>query len=371
MEYDSYFSFLEVLLDIVEPFDTMNPSELEYPFASAFDFENKILTSVEIPNTVTSIGYNAFYGCSRLTTVNIPNSVTEIGEYAFYECSSLSSITIPNSVETIGERAFSHCSSLSSVTIPESVKHLEGAFESCDNLTSVSILCPITSISGFAGCYNLTSINIPASVTEICNYAFFGCRSLTSITIPNSVTVIGEHAFTNCTGIKSVNIPYSVTEIGEYAFARELGWSQEPQDSLEVVTIPMSVTKIGAHAFDKCSKVTIYCEAEREPDGWDDDWIVNYENVIWGCDLGEFEFYSAIAESAVASAVNIYAIGNKIVVENATGEIAVYDVMGRLVYRSNKGNMHIDSSTETFITINHTGVYIVKVGNFTKRVFLN
>ena len=71
--------------------------------------------------SVTTIGSEAFRGCSGLESITIPNSVTTIGNYAFYKCSSLTSITIPNSVTTIGEYAFSGCSSLTSITIPNSV----------------------------------------------------------------------------------------------------------------------------------------------------------------------------------------------------------------------------------------------------------
>lgn len=105
--------------------------------------------------SVTSIGNDAFYGCSGLTSITIPNSVTSIGAYAFYWCSGLTSITIPNSVTSIGDGAFSQCS-------------------------------------------RLTSIAIPNSVTSIGIRAFEYCKGLTSITIPNSVTSIGESAFAGC-----------------------------------------------------------------------------------------------------------------------------------------------------------------------------
>ena len=90
------------------------------------------LTSVTIPNSVTSIGWSAFENCSGLTSVTIPNSVTSIGNWAFSHCSGLTSITIPNSVTSIGNYAFSDCSGLTSITIPNSVTSIGSyAFRGC------------------------------------------------------------------------------------------------------------------------------------------------------------------------------------------------------------------------------------------------
>ncbi|MBR6319052.1 MAG: leucine-rich repeat domain-containing protein [Prevotella sp.] len=212
--------------------------------------ENEI-TDLVIPNSVTSIGSFAFYSCSGLTSVTIPNSVTSIGNWAFAGCSSLTSVTIPNSVTSIGGSAFSGCSRLTSVTIPNSVTSIGvSAFEGCSGLTSVTIPNSVTSIGDYAFhyCSGLTSVTIPNSVTTIGKSAFYGCRRLTSVTIGNSVTSIGGAAFWGCSGLTSVTIPNSVTSIGSSAFYGCSG--------LTSVTIPNSVTSIGGYAFYGCSGLT-------------------------------------------------------------------------------------------------------------------
>ena len=156
------------------------------------------MTSIEIPNSVTSIGHHAFM-YAGLTSVDIPNSVTSVGQGAFYSCGALTSIDIPSSVTSFPDYVFSNCSGLKSVNIPSSV-------------TSIGL-------NAFYNCKGLTSIDIPNSVTSIGNSAFSDCSGLTSIDIPNSVTSIGEFTFASCSGLTSATIPSSVTKIDGYAFA--------------------------------------------------------------------------------------------------------------------------------------------------------
>ena len=175
-----------------------------------------------IPNSVTSIGSSAFYGCTGLTSVTIPSGVTSIGWSAFSSCNGLISLTIPSTVTSIGNGAFYNCTKLNNVTIPNGVASIgSGAFQNCTGLTSVTIPSSITSISSsaFYGCTGLKSLTIPITVTSIGSSAFQNCTNLTSVTIPNSVTSIGSSAFYGCTNLKSANFMGNSPSMGSSVFA--------------------------------------------------------------------------------------------------------------------------------------------------------
>ena len=229
-----------------------------------------------IPNSVTSIGEAAFWGCSGLTSVTIPNSVTSIGSHAFAYSCGLTSVTIPNSVAAIGNWAFSGCSGLESIVVESG----NSKYDSRDNCNAIietatntllagckntTIPNTVTSIgeAAFQGCSGLTSVTIPNSVTSIGYYAFQGCSGLTSVTIPNSVTSIGDAAFQDCSSLTSITIPNSVNSIGYCAFGYCSG--------LTSITIGNSVTSIGSNAFQSCSRLTSVTSKAVTPPTCDSD----------------------------------------------------------------------------------------------------
>lgn len=197
---------------------------------------------------LTSIGQNAFYGCSKLSSVIIPNSVDSIYNNAFYNCSSLASISIPTCVTSIGSGVFTGTKWYNNQE--DGILYLDKWLLGYKGNKPSGELYIAEGTKGiangaFSSCSDLISVIIPNSVTSIGNGTFLGCRGLNTITIPNSVMCIDESAFSNCSGLTSITIPNSVTSIGNWAFSRCSG--------LTSVTIPSSVISIGNMAFDGCN----------------------------------------------------------------------------------------------------------------------
>ena len=259
-----------------------------------FDSETGTITKylgaggdVEIPSAiggvpVKSIG-SVFYGCRSLTSIIIPEGVTSIDASAFESCMSLKSVTIPDTVTSIGKQAFRLCSALTSIDFPDSV-------------TSIAIYA-------FQGCSSLKSINIPASVTNIEEQAFVACYSLSSINVDENNTAyfsVDDVLFNkNATTLilypakktdTEYTIPNTVTSIAAYAFAHT---------PLTSITIPDSVTKIGSpdpfYETTSLTKITAPCSLKDKLKKHIDQCIFTHKyekSVCVECGESIFEFDS-------------------------------------------------------------------------------
>ena len=241
------------------------------------------LTGVTIPNSVTNIAKDAFFGytylgtpdevayhwCSNLTDIAVAEDNTAyrgIGGVLFnktatslirHPANKTGAYSIPSGVTSVGVFAFAKCAGLTDLTIPDSVTNIDVlAFTDCDGLTSVTIGSGMTSVTLPAGvthlgsdtfrdCSSLTSVVIPDGVTRIVDSTFSGCASLKSVTLPAGVTRIGDWAFAECGSLPEVAIPAAVTRIGDWAFVR--------CGSLTSVTIPAKVAHIGEGTFYGCT----------------------------------------------------------------------------------------------------------------------
>ncbi|MBE6536628.1 MAG: leucine-rich repeat domain-containing protein [Ruminococcaceae bacterium] len=212
--------------------------------------------------------YVSGIGTWKDSVVTVPETyqgspVTAIGDYAFNNCTLLTSVEIPSSITYIGRGAFSYCTSIKKVCITDVSKWCSIAFGTASSnpmncgadlylngvlVEKIEMSNEITSIGyAFSGCTSIVSIEIPEGVTSIVDSAFSGCTSLTYIGIPNSVTLIDSYSFQNCMSLTNIEIPEGVTSIGRQAF---YGCT-----SLTSVTIPKSVTYIGFSTFSGCSSL--------------------------------------------------------------------------------------------------------------------
>ena len=225
-----------------------------WEYAYVLDCDTSFTGQIDIPSQVTfeipggprtlpvkGIGTNAFRFCN-VTTVTLPQSIEWINRHAFLE-SKIEAITIPDSVVRIEWGAFDGCDQLTTVSLPSTLQYLETeAFQWCTSLESITIPGGLVSweTSVFGYCRSLSSVTISNGIEKIPDYSFTGCWALSTVEIPESVTEIGQDAF-SATGLEEIQIPSSVTTIGSHAF-----WASS---YLEEVQIPSSVTTIGTGAF--------------------------------------------------------------------------------------------------------------------------
>ncbi|MBO4876304.1 MAG: leucine-rich repeat domain-containing protein [Bacteroidales bacterium] len=355
----------------------------------------------EIPNSVTSIGSYAFYGCRDLTEITIPhqvrsigtdafnhsglisviipNSVTVIEPNAFMDCRELMSVTMGNSLECIGEYAFMRCNGLTSIDIPESVTQIgRETFAGCTGLTTVNfnaISCVYCG-NNYSPLFSqalLTTINIGENVRDIPAYIFSGCRNLTSITIPESVKTIGNYAFYDCESLRTLN--YNATNCISMGSSYSSAFYR---CELRTINIGENVINIPAHAFlDNRWLQTVYSNAVNPPALQSDSFDPNQNYAIsiivpcgsapaynnaeqWNYFTNIQEDCSSVEETGIA---DIQIFPNPVEdILNITSpeeisEIEIVNVMGQIVYRKDVNRNNAVCDVEGLAN----GMYVVRI----------
>lgn len=238
--------------DIVVPekvtFDNVTysvTSVREYAFAVKSNMY-AALTSVKLPESVVTLGNNAFHNCVKLMSVNIPEAVTALPNNLFNSCRSLTGVELPSGLKSIGMSAFSGCTTLTTLHIPDGVTTIgTSAFYSCSKLSTVNIPAGVTRIEGttFSYCSSLVEFPWHDGITYIGSTAFSGCSGIKEFSLPNNaqLTSIQSSVFRGCTGLTKIEIPERITSIASDAF--------RDCDNVATIVLPSTLSSLNTYSF--------------------------------------------------------------------------------------------------------------------------
>lgn len=245
-------------------------------------------TSVSIPDTIKTIGAEAFAGNTNLTSISIGKNVTEIEYGAFKDCSYLSNVSLSDSLITLGNAVFSNNTSLKKIILPKNLKTMgSGVFAGCDNLTTIEVAKDNpnfifeknalydkekTILYCFTEGAKSTSYSMPDSVVDVDEYAFWGNDSLKEILFSTNLKEIPAFAFSNCRNLLAVSIPYSVKSIDSKAFENCI--------NLQKVMLPASVSYIHTTAFYGCPKLVISSDSGSVAHTFYENWKITNQTEV-------------------------------------------------------------------------------------------
>ena len=203
-------------------------------------------------NKVTAIGPECFRGNAKITTINVPEGITSIGDYAFEACSGVTSLTLPASLETIGKSAFSGDAQLREIDIPKNVSKIgDGAFLYCMAVKSITGGEGLTELGQFvfAGCESVFSMDLSKSgLKALPDRTFCNCTRLFEVKLPDSIETVGKRAFSNCDALGKLEFGPKVKTVGDYAFEKCSNLAELSFEGLEGL-------KLGSNEFNKSDGV--------------------------------------------------------------------------------------------------------------------
>lgn len=384
------------------------------------------ITSISMSNSVKIIGNNAFSSCNSITSIIIPDSVDSIGNNAFTSCKNLESIILPKNTK-IGYSIIGSCDKLKKIISPASIFDIDLRYNMIPEISNIldtlvllsgeiehskfpsnktlryidlsgttnkelvdenllnfynldSLLLPVNlekiKYKEFAECISLRNINIPASVTEIGMRAFENCRSLKSVNFESNsqLKTINNWAFYACHGLQNITIPTGVTTVGDGAF-----WGCE---YLSDLTLPSTVQKINDNGFDGCIGLNkIKVEATLPPAVSaktfnrvnknaaiyvPDASVSIYKNTFGWKDFLNIKGISTQVQELNEPRYGIRVINKNIEITNAEGEaVELFDVAGRMIFKKS------NADNQQTISLQQKGVYLLKIGDFKKKIMID
>lgn len=283
---------------------------------NAYDFEingvyYKITSSKDLTCEVVK-GDSAYSGDivipSQVTVMNKTLKVEGIEEGTFSYCSGLTSVSLPNSITSLNVGLFEYCTSLLKVTLPDNIKSISiWAFYGCSSLSTINIPNSVTSIgsSAFYDCYNLSSVTLPDSLSEIDDFAFFGCSNLKSINYPHNLTTIGYRAFSGCASLEKFVLYENVTNLYDCVF-------EDCGNLKEVISFKSTPPSVRSNTFKNVSKA--YCIIKVPKDA-----VEKYQNTTYWKDfLNIIAIDDNIPDDKKCEKPKISLVNGNIVAESST-----------------------------------------------------
>ena len=317
-------------------------------------FQNSV-TEFTFGDKVSSIPTALCCGLDKLSSITIPNSVTSIGRYAFAYCNGLESVVIPENVALIGQHVFYNC---------ENLTHIEWNAISCENLYKDTPFCGTTKISDF-----IFGNKVERIPTHLC----CGMEKLPNIIFPHSITSIGDYAFKGCV-FEEIIIPDNVETIGINAF--------EECSNLHIVTLGSGLREIGDYAFSGCDRIKYVYEYQSEPPIIYSNTFTPYVN-----DNATLYVYETFIEDYLKAPYwkyfsNVEGLSSRINDISSQRDICISVIEGLLtiagatddavvnIYNTNGSLLHHTTVSGVADIALHNGIYFVQVNGVTQKVAL-